>query len=466
MTREALEGFAAQMKGAPIYGPSEKPEQRPITVSSLAEQLSRVMMPGPTLRLDQIAVERFDGIDALGLGSDDAQYLERRLTQLSDGDRSALAATLFTAARSTLDRLTANASAHEPPTALWTPHGEPARVVGQTLLWADHYLVADATLEALLQVRDPGKLERLASPLAREARLRPLLETGVLALVPEQTAHVLVAEDAYASAEESLKTESLITWLMSELQVDGPSEREVIFISPRDSVGQEQVFFHAHIEGHDDEGDSLRVRSSMLHHSYDSGYDYGPWIEHTKRQAVAQHLQDMEFAIATARALGGHVLATTPFEGRLLARRGHPESPAGPLIWADIPSLPRADPATLARVAAEEETVEALRRTVRRGMAASEQTGGVAAAKELAEQLREDAAVLERAIKSERRWKLVAPAVLGVAGIALGAVTGPVGAAAAGLGALAGLAPLRSDHAARRQQAAYALYLADRRRER
>jgi hypothetical protein len=58
-------------------------------------------------------------------------------------------------------------------------------------------------------------------------RLRPLLTAGVVLLVPEQTAHVLVAQGAYERAEQSLADRQLAEWVVSQVLVAGPSEPEV-----------------------------------------------------------------------------------------------------------------------------------------------------------------------------------------------------------------------------------------------
>ena len=462
LSPEAIDDLIATTTGRPIYGPTERPTQRPITVSSLAEMLARVRLDNPPYPPHQIALERADALDALGLGSDDAAYLRKRLGAMSQTDRSDLAGALFVSARATLDWLTVSTEREQRPTALWTPEGgNRARLVGQTLFWADHYLVADSSLEALLRRPEPEQLPDLAEPLAEEMRLRPLLEAGVLLLVPEQVAHVLVAESAYESAAEALEDVQLIDWLVSQVQVAGPTDREVIFVAVRDEdADHDQMFFHARIEGTEDRGDSFHFTTSMLGHAYDPNYDYGPWINQAKQQVAAQRMQQLEFALATSEVLGARYLATTPFQGRLLARRGRPTEPPSALAWVDVPSLPQADAGTLARIAREDETVEALRRTVRRTMAAASSKAPRAAAQELAEELREDAELLARTIRRDKRWKLVGPAGLGAVGLGLGALSGPLGVAAAGLGVAASLTPYLADRGAHKANPAYAVLLA------
>jgi hypothetical protein len=414
------------------------------------------------LALSQIAVMRSDGIDSLGLGSDDPDYLEKRLNSFSDQDHEALIKLIFSTGRATLDRLLANTGEQEPPTALWAEGADPRSIAGQTLLWADHYLADDAVAGQLLHHPEKDALRHLARPLAREMSLRPLLETGVVALVPLEVASLLVADDAYSATEHDLAVAPLVDWILSELVVEGPTAREVIFVRARDH-DDEAMYIYGRIQGMDDAG---VVTSTSLTHSYDPDHNYGPWIDQSKRQVAARLLQGINMSVAVAHALGGHALATTPFVGRVLARKEHPSNPAQSLVWADVPTLPQASATALAKLAHEDETVEALRRTVRRSFA---EAPGVdaAAARELAEQLHEDARVLNRTMRREQRWKLVAPASLSLAGIGIGGLTGgPLGVVAGALGGLAGLVGTRAERAAHRENPAYALLFAQRERRR
>jgi hypothetical protein len=201
----------------------------------------------------------------------------------------------------------------------------------------------------------------------------------------------------------------------------------------------------------------------MLAHKFDPDCDYGPWIEQAKRQVAAQRVQHSSSRSLqprlSVRGCSPRRRSTVGF----LPGGGHAWSEASPLMWVEVPNLPDADPGTLARIASEDETVEALRRAVRRAMSVLGSEPSTVAAQELALELQEDAAVLERQIHRERRWKLVVPRGLGLAGLALGAVAGPpLALGAAALGLAAGLAPHVANRAAARANPAYALLLARR----
>jgi len=465
LAKEAIEDLTRQITGAPIWPPTDEPTQRPLIVDAFSARIAGVPAHDSLLSLAEAGMMRNDAFASLGLASEDEAHLRKRLSSVSNADHEDLAAAVFSTGKETLDRLRADAVRAEAPTALWTGGGDPRRMTGQTLLWADHYLAEDRVAEELLRRPEPRQAAHLASALAREARMRGLLEIGAVALVPQAVMAILTAEAAYETTEADLSRPGLVDWVMSQLMVEGPTRREVVFVTARDHDDLGQFYFYNRIE-QDAQGRAVELKdgvflTSGLVDRYDPEYNYGPWIAHTQRQSTAGLLQTMNLELAIAEAVGGSYLATTPFEGRLLAQKGLGSPIAQPLVWADIPTLPSADGETLARIAAEDETVEALRRTVRRTFASASSDEPLTAATELALQLEEDAAVLQRAIAREGRWKIAVPGTLSLAAIVIGGIAGgPLGLAAGALGGLAGLAPFRADSAARRDNPAYAVVLA------
>lgn len=462
----AIADLTRQVSGVPIWGPSEEPEQRPLVVDSFSARLAELPARNPLLTLSEAGMMRNDALAALGLASEDEEYLRKRLRSISDADHDDLARGVFSTGKETLDRLQADALRPDAPTALWAGGSDPRRMTGQTLLWADHYLAEDRVADALLRHPEVNEAEDLVSALAREARMRGLLEAGAIALVPQSVIAVLTAHVAYEATDADLENEELVQWVMSQLVVEGPTRREVVFLTARDHDRVETFYVLNRIE-RDEQGRAIdeegHFKMSALVERYDPDHDYGPWIAQTRRQTTAKLLQQFNFDLAIAEAVGGNYVATSPFAGRLLARKGGEAAIPQPLIWAQVPALPDADAETLARIAAEDETVEALRRTVRRTFSTASRDELHGAADELALQLEEDAALLQRAITREDRWKVVVPVSLSVAGIVIGGIAGgPLGAAAGVLGGLAGLAPARADRAARRENPAYAIVLAER----
>lgn len=203
LSRAVLEDLVRSLSGASIYMPTEEPHQRALTVSAISHALARVDVEHPPLHLGQIAVLRMDALDALGLGSEDENYLRKRLAELDDRERSDLRRAVLQAAighaRPPTSRCFCGRGADVPVDARG-----PRRLAGQTLLGADWYLVSDETFEQMLRWPEPEWLPDLAAPLAREARLRPLLEAGAVGLAPEEAADVLVAEIASEATEQDL----------------------------------------------------------------------------------------------------------------------------------------------------------------------------------------------------------------------------------------------------------------------
>jgi hypothetical protein len=118
----------------------------------------------------------------------------------------------------------------------------------------------------------------------------------------------------------------------------------------------------------------------------------------------------------------------------------------------------------LARAATEDETVEDLRRQVRRAVRASMDLGEQAEALSIvADELAHAGQKLERTIRRGRRRQVIAPAALGLGTIALGAAGGVPGLAAGALGTAASLLPYLATRGNRRQDAAYLFFMAQRR---
>lgn len=117
----------------------------------------------------------------------------------------------------------------------------------------------------------------------------------------------------------------------------------------------------------------------------------------------------------------------------------------------------------LARAASEDETVEDLRRQIRRAVRASMDLGEQAEALSIvADELAHAGQKLERTIRRGRRRQVIAPAALGLGTIALGAAGVP-GLAAGALGTAASLLPYLATRGNRRQDAAYLFFMAQRR---
>jgi hypothetical protein len=210
---------------------------------------------------------------------------------------------------------------------------------------------------------------------------------------------------------------------------------------------------------------------------YDPSFDYGPWIAQTRREYIASVVQGVNKQIAVAGAFGADWVTTSPFKQRLMMRRGGKPAGAQALIRASVPQLSGASARALARVAAEDEAVDALREVTRESLHAMRSlppAGQREEAAELGRKLQARADALRKKIADDRRWKRDVPGALAAAaGITATAVVaiGPAGPAASIAGLLSGASALlgagaavaghRADRKASRQNPAFALVLGD-----
>jgi hypothetical protein len=248
------------------------------------------------------------------------------------------------------------------------------------------------------------------------------------------------------------------------MEIEGPTAREVIFVNPKDHDEHGPMYFYGHLDRKPDER-GLFTTSSLQ--SYDPRRDYSSWIEQTKRQTAARLLQELNGHLAVSELLGAQFLSQSLLYGRLLQRKRKSRSGADGLLWADVPMLKGALPSDLARMAAEDEAVAALRKSVRGAFRSvrSDSAGELATvARDLSEELEESTHRLQTTIARDRTWKLLFPAGLSVGSLALGALASSPLAAVTGLpAALAGLAPYVRDRQQHREAAAYALLVGQRR---
>ncbi len=462
LSRQAVDDMLAQMTGAPIYMPSEEMQQPPLRVTQFSARLAEVEALQPSLPFDVLGRQRFEALDGLGLT--DPENLRARLDALSTDDYEALVHATFSTARATLDRLLEQAGTAERPTALWGETSALPHLVRQTLFWADHYLAPDDLAQEL--IRRPGREQapKLAGALESLVQLRPLIELGVVVSVPEEVISVLTASEVVSSTESDLTDDALKAWLLDQMEVEGPSEREVLFVRPRDSwEDQGAMYFYGHVVGKPDEDGIVTTASLQL---YDPAFDYSAWIEQSRRKTASGYLQETNRKLAIAEVLGAELLADSPFEARLLQHKGHRLGDANALLRTEVPIPTDISANTLARIAAEDESVAALRSTVRRAFtrARGDSAELAASATELVEDLDQQAHRLERQLSNDRTWRLAIPAGLSVSSLIIGgALAGPpIGAAGAAVTALSSLSPYIADRRKCREQPAYALLLAKR----
>lgn len=455
--------------GVPIFRPSPHPVQRPVPVSIGLARLHERPARVPTVPLADLGSMRYDVLSSLGLSAPD--QLHRRLRSLSTSDREDLAYGLVDLAKAVVDRLVEQAASHDRPTVLWIEDAPAERAIGRTLFWADHYLVND-DLGSLMVEEDPSA-DRLEDAIRRSLELQPLVAAGVVVPVLADLARIGVLRAATTATEADLARGSLVTWLKEQIIVEGPTAREATFlrIRDRDDPGAAGTFY---LYGRIDPSsfnDADRTLSVAPLGRYDPKHDYSDWIDMEIRQMAAREIQAANLSLAMGEAFGGHFVASTPFDARLLERLGNAgRTIPADLMWADVPVLRQAGASSLARAAQEEAAVEDLRAVVRRGFRGMERSVSAsdrrAVGRELAEEVQGAFTSLTQTIRRERRWQILVPGSLGVAALALSVAAGapvPVSLATAALAEAAALAPYRASQLSRRSQAAYAVLVGGRR---
>ncbi len=367
-------------------------------------------------------------------------------------------------AKASVDRLFEEAAAATPPVVLWAEDDDVAGVIGRTLLWADRYLVPDSLADALLESRmRPADIEK---GVRRLLDMRPLIELGVVVPVPSDLATTLSADATYEATEADLQRQDLMSWVDQQLLVEGPTAREALIIGARDDIalGGDYFFLHSHIDP-DSVDAAKRIFRTRWLGEYRPGFDYDPWIAQSRGQVAAGLIQEINRSVSIAETFGGHTVTRAPFRARLLQRKNVQPDPSSALVWADVPWLPDASPDLLAKIASEDDAVEALRARMRRTFDRARDGDLSAAAANLAGELDDAARELEQEIRRTRSWELLRPAPFLAVSVILGATTGPVGAAGALAAAAGSVLPavgrLRHQH----RHPAYALVMAKRAHE-
>lgn len=443
------------MPNQPVYMPSPEPVQRPLRVPTIAAAIAE-QPPRSAVALADLGRQRFSILDGLGLANPDT--VEQRVGELSDDDLEVLRYAFLDLARCTFDRLLADAAGAEPPTTIWAGTAPPLALLGATLMWADHYLVEDEVSTALCTYRRPA---RLADELRSLIEVRPLVEVGLVVPVLHEAAAVIAGDAAWEQTETDLQNSDLVAWVRSQLITEGPTATSALLFTVLDDDDHLNFYLHARIVALDE---ATHTVTSRLLGPYDPSFNYGPWIDQSERQTTAHILQEVNLQLAMADAFGASWVTRSPFKVRVLERRSDPQTEAQSLVWADVPHLQRASAIALARVAADDVAVGALRERTQQAFVAMrhatpaerrEQAGDLAA------ELAHAAPTVRRDLEREGRWKLAFPAAAGTASVAIGAaVGGPVGAVAGLFGLAAGLAPNLAD-LKRHEDPGYALVLGD-----
>ncbi len=444
------------LEGAPITLPTGHPEARPVAVTESIATLLGTSPPDHPFTAISLGLHRFEVFAHNGYEADgrnqDRDGLAYGLRDL------ALAAVhlLIDLAQRTADR----------PIILWAEDADPVRLLGQTLLWADHVCISDQVFDAIMNDRSE---EELQQAITEQYRLRPLIEAGVVIPVPTELALAARSEAVQQTTAADLATPEITNWVRSQLIFEGPTAREALFVTALDDIEKFPRFWlYSHIDrtGPEVVDASGRFRTQLLK-KYDPNHDYRPWKKLVSDQATAHYVQRLNERLLTGDLFAADYLTRSPFEARLLRLKGREmTSPAHAALWANVPVLPEANPRVLAQAAAEDEAVEDLRVQIRGALHAARTIGERAEAlSNLAAQLAHAGRQLDRAVRTERRWQAIGPAIAGAGALALGAAGGLPGVAAGALSMAGSLLPYIAARRNRRHRAAFLFYSAQRRRQ-
>jgi len=456
-TRVALGAFDGSGIGAPMYMPSDKPEQRPLSVPAEAIKWAAIPRRQPVVSLGELGRLRFEILDGLGLTEPNA--VAARVSALPDSDRDDLRYGILDLTKTTIDTLHHQQGLSEPATAIWVDTDRVDHMVGSTMLWADHYLYPDPLADVVL-----GKRSDLAGALLTTIRLRPLIEAGIVVPISRSVAVVAAGRAAIDQTARDLENQQLVEWMMKQLIIEGPTAKECLLYEIADDYSDlASFFFLSRMVDYDDA--QRTARSIGLQH-YRADFDYSPWIEQTKRQTIAKTVQDLNIESAIATSLGAEYVARTPFRARFLEKRGRAPTNSQHLVWARIPRLSNSSPSALADAVSTSDAVEALRHRVR--VSYQEMRGKTFAerrqiAADLRSELQHNADVLETQMRMDRRWEVLVPTSALLTTVTLGAIGGaPLLATVSGLlAAAAGLGPRVAKRQQVRFQPAYAIVLGD-----
>ncbi|MFE7845889.1 hypothetical protein ACFUTX_11945 [Microbacterium sp. NPDC057407] len=350
------------------------------------------------------------------------------------------------------------------PTIVYNEELPPAAFVQRTVLLADHVLVPDR-LFGLLGGEPTRRRVREAS--LEELEHAALLASGHVIPIPAGAALAEAAAEADEVTASDLANQAIVEFVQSQLVLEGPTAREALLVNAKDDFSYGPHFWFFSRIDRDTLTSDGRFEGSMLQ-SYDPDFDYGPWIEQVRSDAIGRYVQRTAHRLAVADALAADYVAASPFEARMLARRSLPlpKNVAAASVWADVPTLRGLNANDLVRLLSQDEAVEDLRYQVRLAVAEAPDLAAQAdAIADITADIDHASKVLERRMRTERTYSGIAPLLLSGAGLVVGSAGGLPGLASAVIGGLAGLVPYVGARRNTRRDAAY-LFVQSRRRRR
>ncbi|MDQ1059742.1 hypothetical protein QFZ23_003643 [Arthrobacter globiformis] len=345
-------------------------------------------------------------------------------------------------------------------TLLWNDELDADVFLSRTLLLADHVFVPDLLLSAASNEPTNRSLREAARKLLKH---RNLLAAGLVIPIPNGVARAVHGDSVRERTAQDLSQQDIVDFIRTQLILEGPTAREVIFATAKDDREVfAKMFFHGRIEtNRTDKAGGFGV--TMLH-AYEHDYDYSSWIRKVENDAVSYYAQRTNERLVSADLFGAQYVSASPFEARLLQRRTavFTRHPAQAAVWADVPLLGDLSSAGLAALLRNEEPIENLRAQVRTAMVSAKEPGqDVSAISQLTHEIESASHTLEKRIKTNRLYSGFFPAAASLGGLMVasaGELPGILGAALGGFGSLMPYLGTRVDS---RRDASY-LYVAAR----
>lgn len=346
-------------------------------------------------------------------------------------------------------------------TILWNEELAPNKLIERTMLLADHVLYPDKLLQAL---RGSSTNRRIRAEATRELQFQHLIRAGYALPMPDGVAQTTGVMQIEEDTRATLANTELVQWVRSQLVVEGPTARDVLFVNAVDDLERNSgMWFHGRIDPcrTDPESGTFEFRTLG---KYDPTFDYSPWISQVTDGAVANYVQRTERRLAVSDVLGAEYVAASPFEARMLQRRGRGSGASNATLWADVPALRDVRARDLAKMLSMEDAVEDLRAQVRAAMTAAQDFGSeVSAVQALASDIERSSRTLTKRMATYRNFSVVAPAAAGGLGVVVGAAGGVSGVVGAALGLAGGLSPAIGEYLSQRREAAYLFTMPKRR---
>lgn len=439
--------------GAPLTLPPEGPSPRPLDATAFDQAVASSSPDDDPATAQELGRARVVLLRELAA-------LPERDTPLADRHSEAIASFAIDAWKtsSALRQLTPRR------TILWNEELAVNKLIGRTMLLADHVLYPDKLLDALRSHPTAQTMRALAT---EELQFQHLLRGGHVLPMPDSVAQYTGGAMIHEATERALANDSMVQFVRSQLVVDGPTAREVLFINAIDDIESKPgMWFYGRSDPDALDEKERSIGFRMLQH-YDPQHDYSGWIKQESDRALATYLQRTERRLVVADVLGSEYVAASPFEARILQRRdAHGPSLANTTLWADVPALSDLTAKDLARMLSAEEAVEDLRARVRIAMeSAPDFASQISSIRAVAADIEQASRVLHKRMGTSRSLAFAAPAISGGMGLVVGSAGGVAGFAGAALGLVGAISPAIAERLNQRREAAFLFTMPKRQRK-